>query len=207
MTVGTYSDITGLVDPSPVTGLCAFCGKIIVGKIGRVESKAACEGCAAAAAVDFLEDRILLTRGLFLGGVAALVYFLLLACLDVVLDGVRVPSFMALPVGWIVARSFALGSRGAPGIKFRMTPVVISYLAMSLAAVPVLLMHAVDAARANAGWITYAFLQIPLRALTSPLWVDKTNQLMSMVNFLFLAAGLGVAWKESGVVPKPRIIR
>jgi hypothetical protein len=207
MTVGTYSEITGLVDPSPVTGVCAFCGKIIVGKIDRVESKAACDGCAAAAAVDFLEDRVLLTRGFFLGGIAALVYFLLLACLDVVLDGVRVPSFMALPVGWIVARSFALGSRGAPGLKFRLTPVIVSYLAMSLAAIPVLLLHVVDAARASGDWAVYAFLAIPLRALTSPLWVDKTNQLMSMVNFLFLAAGLGVAWKESVVVSRPKVIR
>jgi hypothetical protein len=207
MTVGTYSDITGLVDPSPVTGFCGFCGTVIVGRIERVESKAACERCAAAAAVNFLDDRVLLTRGLFLGGIAALVYFLLLACLDVVLDGVRVPSFMALPVGWIVARSFALGSKGAPGFKFRMTPVVISYLAMSLAAVPVLLMHAVDSASASVGWISYAFVQIPLRALASPLWMDKTNGLMSMLNLIFLAAGLGVAWKESCIVPKTRIIR
>jgi hypothetical protein len=207
MTAGTYSDITGLVDPSPITGMCAFCGKLIMGKIERVESKACCERCAAAAAVDFLDDRVLLTRGLFLGGIAALVYFLLLACLDVVLDGVRVPSFMALPVGWIVARSFALGSRGAPGLKFRVTPVVISYLAMSLAAIPVLFLHAVDSASASMGWVSYALAEIPLRALGSPLWMDKTNSLMSMLNVLFLAAGLGIAWKESTVVSKPKIIR
>jgi hypothetical protein len=207
MTSDTFTRITGLVDPSPITGVCTFCGKVVVGKLNRVDNKTACDGCFAASSLDFLDERVLLRRGLVLGGVAALVYFLLLACLDVILDGVRGPSFMALPVGWIVGRTFALGSRGAPGFKFHMVPVVISYLSMALASVPVLIMHALNSFAIGQGWSTDVMVRLPLWALASPILVERSHGMMGMLSLLFLVAGLALAWRESGASPKTNIIR
>jgi len=206
MTFETCTSVTGLVDPSPVTGVCAFCGAVVAGKINRVASKAACDQCLAAAAKDFLDDRVLLTRGLILGGVAALVYFVILACLDVLLDGVRGPSFLTLPVGYIVGRAFAMGSKGAPGIKFRVTPVVISYLAVALAAIPVLIMHAVENTSTSAVWLDYVLVKLPLWAAASPFIVEKGRGLLGMLSLVFLGVGLLTAWHEAGFVPKRKVI-
>jgi hypothetical protein len=206
MTFETCTSVTGLVDPSPITGVCAFCGEVLKGKINRVDSKAACEGCLAQAAKDFLDDRVLLTRGLILGGVAALVYFLILACLDVLLDGVRGPSFMTLPVGYIVGRAFALGSRGAPGLKFRVTPVVISYLAVAMAAIPVLIMHAVENTSTSAAWLNYVLVKLPLWAAASPFIVEQGHGILGTLSLVFLGFGLLLAWKEAGTVPRQKEI-
>jgi hypothetical protein len=206
MTFETCTSVTGLVDPSPVTGVCAFCGMVVAGKINRVESKAACDQCLAAAAKNFLDDRVLLTRGLILGGVAAIVYFVILACLDVLLDGVRGPSFMTLPVGYIVGRAFAMGSLGAPGIKFRLPPVLISYLAVALAAIPVLVMHAVEDTSTSAVWLNYVLVKLPLWAAASPFIVEKGRGLFGMLSLVFLGVGLLIAWHEAGIVPKRKAI-
>jgi len=198
----TSSSVTGLVDPSLVTGTCAFCGGDIEGRINHVDSKQACDNCLAAATKGFMEDRVLLTRGLILGSIAALVYFLLLACLDVFLDGVRGPSFAALPVGWAVGRAFALGSKGAPGFKFSLTAVLLSYLSMALASIPVLFMHAIDKAATSAAWANYVFVRIPLWALGSPFLVERGRGFMGWLSLCFLVIGLAVAWREAVTTSK-----
>ncbi len=206
MTFETCTSVTGLVDPSTVTGVCAFCGHVLSGKISHLDDKAACDECVAQAAKDFLDDRVLLTRGLILGGVAAVVYFVILACLDVLLDGVRGPSFMTLPVGYIVGRAFAIGSKGASGIKFRLTPVVISYLAVALAAIPVLIMHAVENTSNSAIWLDYVLVKLPLWAAASPFIVEKGRGMLGMLSLVFLGIGLLIAWREAGTVPKRKAI-
>ncbi|MGA7342511.1 MAG: hypothetical protein WBE72_25680 [Terracidiphilus sp.] len=149
-----------------------------------------------------MEDRVLFTRGLILGGVAALVYLLLLACLDVFLDGVRAPGFVALPVGWVVGRAFALGSRGAPEFKFRFTAVLLSYFSLALASAPVLFMHAFDNAANSAGWASYVFMKLPLWAAASPFLVANGRGAIGMLGLLFLVVGLAVAWREAATAPR-----
>jgi len=209
MTFETTSctSVTGLVDPSAVTGKCTFCGTPIEGRIHRIDSKPACDRCLLAADKGFMEDSVLLTRGLILGSVAALVYFLLLACLDVFLDGVRGPSFVALPVGWAVGRAFAIGSRGVPGIKFSVTAVLLSYLSMALASVPILFMHAIDKSATSAAWGGYVFVRLPLWALGSPFLVERGRGFMGMLSLLFLMIGLAVAWREARTAPRSLLIR
>ena len=56
------TSVTGLVDPSTVTGKCTFCGSPIEGKINRIDSKPACASCLLAADKGFMEDNVLLTR-------------------------------------------------------------------------------------------------------------------------------------------------
>jgi hypothetical protein len=202
MLLETCTSVTGLVDPSPITGRCAFCGKVVVGKINHVDAKTACDLCLEAASKDFLDDRVLLTRGLILGGVAAIVYFLILACLDVLLDGVRGPSFMTLPVGFIVGRAFAMGSKGSAGLKFRLAPVIISYLTVAMAAIPVLIMHAVENTSTSPVWLNYVLVKLPLWAMASPFVVESGRGLFGMLSLTFLAVGLVVAWHEAAVVPK-----
>jgi len=193
----TCTSVTGLVDPSAITARCVFCGGAIEGKINRIDSKAACERCLVASRNGFMEDRVLFTRGVILGSVAALVYLLLLACLDVFLNGVRGPSFVALPVGWVVGRAFAMGSRGAPGFKFSLTAVLLSYLSMALASVPILFIHAIDTAARTGGLLSHDLAGLPLWAIASPFLVEEGHGAMGMLSLLFLAIGLAIAGREA----------
>jgi hypothetical protein len=198
----TCTSVTGLVDPSAITARCVFCGGAIEGKINRVDSKAACDSCLVASSKGFMEDRVLFTRGMILGSVAAFVYFLLLACIDVLLNGVKGPSFFALPVGWVVGRAFAMGSRGAPGFKFSLTAVLLSYFSMALASVPILFIHAIDKAADTGSWAGHLLAGLPLWAVASPFLVEEGRGAMGMLSLLFLAIGLVIAGREAGRAPR-----
>jgi hypothetical protein len=135
------------------------------------------------------------------------VYFLLLACLDVFLNGVRGPSFIALLVGWVVGRAFAMGSRGAPGFKFSLTAVLLSYFSMAMASLPILFIHAIDKAADTGGLASHLLVGLPLWAIASPFLVEEGHGAMGMLSLLFLAIGLVIAGREAARAPRSSLGR
>jgi hypothetical protein len=76
-------------------------------------------------------------RGLLFGTVVALVgtplYFL-----SLFLCGLYV-GFVALPVGWLVGKAIKKGSYGEGGIRYQITATLLTYLAVCIANIPVLI--------------------------------------------------------------------
>jgi hypothetical protein len=151
-----------------------------------------------------MDARLLFSRGLIFGGAAALLCLLLLACVELFMDQPRGPGFVALAVGWIVGRAFAAGSHSERGNKFAVAAAALAYLALALAPLPVLLAHITDPAPAGAPWANVSFAQLPLWTLFSPFLIEKGQGLMGIVRICLFVAGLGLASRESGVIPRHR---
>jgi hypothetical protein len=201
MAQGSYSPATGQVGPVPMAPRCTQCGKPIAGNPREQQPRPTCEQCTAHR---FMDARLLFSRGLIFGGAAALVCLLLLACIELFMDHARGPGFIAIAVGWIVGRAFATGSHSERGNKFAVAAAALTYLALALAPLPVLLAHITEPAPAGAPWANVSFGALPFWTLLSPFLIEKGQGLMGIVNICLFVAGLGVASRESGVTPKSR---
>jgi hypothetical protein len=201
MAQGSYSSVTDRPGPSPVAPRCTQCGKPIAFNPRALQPRPTCDQCTAHR---FMDARLLFTRGLTIGGAAAFVCLLLLACIELFMDHARGPSFFAIAVGWIVGRAFAAGSRGERGNKFAVAAAALTYLALALAPFPELLAHITDPAPAGAPWANVSFAQLPLWTLFSPFLIEKGQGLMGIVRICLFVAGLGVASRESGIARRGR---
>jgi hypothetical protein len=194
-----YSSISGVAEFKPSAPRCVLCGKQIAGKPVLMNSKPTCEPCVTAANTRrFMDARALFNRGVVLGGVAAFVCLLLLACVELCLDRAMGPGFMAIVIGWIVGRAFATGSKGERGTRFSAAASTLAYISMALAPVPVVLMHTLQSGAPDAGWAHYFFLNLPFWAVVSPFLVEKGQGLMGIGRICLFIAGLALASRESG---------
>jgi hypothetical protein len=200
MAHGGYSSATGLADPPPSTFRCGLCGKQNAGQPSLMQSKLVCERCVtAASARRFMDAGALFKRGLVLGGIAAFLSLLLLACVELALDRELGPGFIAVAVGWVVGRAFAHGSKGERGTRFACAAAVLTYFAIALAPVPVVLTHVAQNPPADGNWTQYFLLRLPAWTLFSPFLIEKGRGLMGIVRICFFVGGLAVASRESGI--------
>jgi hypothetical protein len=187
--------------PVPTAPRCTQCGKSIAVNPRAQQIRPTCEQCAAHR---FMDARLLFTRGLTFGGAAAFLCLLLLACIELFMDHARGPGFIAIAVGWIVGRAFAAGSHSERGNKFAVAAAALTYLALALAPLPVLLAHITEPTPAGAPWANVSFGALPFWTLLSPFLIEKGQGLMGIVRICLFVAGLGVASRESGVIPRHR---
>ena len=201
MAQGSYSSVAGRADTAPPVHRCVQCGKPIAVNPREPQPRSTCDQCASNR---FMDARLLFSRGLIFGGAAALVCLLLLACVELFMDHARGPGFIALAVGWIVGRAFAAGSHRERGNKFAVAAAALTYLALALAPLPVLLAHITDPAPAGAPWANVSFGALPFWSLLSPFLIEKGQGIMGIVRICLFVAGLGLASRESGATSKNR---
>jgi hypothetical protein len=123
---------------------CRVCQQPTGGTYYRVKASVVCPGCAqkmrGAIAVD---SHAAFVRALAYGiGVAAagLVGYALIAIL---LQG-WVISYMSIGVGWIVGTAMIKGSNGIGGRRYQIAAAVLTYAAVSMAAIPIWIHFASD---------------------------------------------------------------
>lgn len=120
----------------PGTERCRVCGYPISGEYFRINSQMACGKCAAEARNGQPADsHAAFLRGLLLGAGAAVVSLILYATFTIVTD--LYIGFMALAVGWLVAKAIMKGSHGMGGRRYQVTAVLLTYFAISLAQIPI----------------------------------------------------------------------
>lgn len=204
-----YRSITGLVDDLPATPqfvtaeyrkeapaqLCGQCGRKIGIRSFVLNSNLVCNRCATAATPTAM-GHATFARSLVFGMGAAILGLALYASFTIVTH--LYLGYVALAVGWLVAKAMMMGSRGVGGIRYQIAAVILTYAAISLASVPILiakmLQDAADygttmhiewgkVAGKLAGWgIASPFLQ-----LRGGIW--------GMVGFIILLAGLRIAFR------------
>lgn len=204
-----YKSITGLVDDLPDTPqfltaeyrkptpaqLCGQCGRKIGIRSFVLNSKLVCERCSAAAHPE-MHSHAVFARSLLCGIGAAIVGLVLYATFTIVTHFYF--GYVALGVGWLVAKAMMVGSRGVGGIRYQVAAVSLTYAAISLASVPILIARLLqDAAdRGTAASVDWARAGGKLVAwgIASP-FLELRAGIWGVIGLVILLAGLRIAYR------------
>jgi hypothetical protein len=126
---------------SPGDDHCQFCHQPITATYFRVNDAMACLGCTEKARGELAKDtHAAYMRGLLYGVGAAVVGMILYATFAI-MTGIII-GYVSLAVGWMVGNAILKGSGGVGGRRYQITAVLLTYCAVSMAAVPVWIHYA-----------------------------------------------------------------
>jgi hypothetical protein len=198
---------------------CVSCNQPLTARYYRVNNRMACEGC-----VQELERRqpsdshAGYVRGMLFGVGAAIVGMAGYAGFTI-LTGLYI-GYVSLAVGWLVGKAIMLGSKGIGGRRYQIAAVILTYAAVSLAAVPIAISYqvkaksesqsiqlqqqqsATNATNDEAGQTQpkshpgfgAAILELLLMGLASPL-LEMQNPLHGIIGLVILIVGIRIAWQ------------
>jgi hypothetical protein len=125
----------------PGTDHCQFCHQPVANTYYRANDAMACPTCAAAMRGELAKDtHAAFTRGLLLGIGAAIVGMILYAVFAIT-TGIII-GYVSLAVGWLVGKAIIKGSGGVGGRRYQIAAAVLTYAAVSMAAVPIWIHYA-----------------------------------------------------------------
>jgi len=120
----------------PGTERCRICNNVVFDNYYRVNNQMACAKCAGEAREGQPSDsHAAFARALLLGGGAALLGLILYAAFTITTSFYF--GYIALGVGWLVAKAMLKGSNGIGGKRYQIAAVLLTYGAISVAAVPI----------------------------------------------------------------------
>jgi hypothetical protein len=120
----------------PGDNLCKSCNQAVTSNYYRINGVMACPNCAA----QFKNQRPVdshsaYTRGLLFGAGGALLGLVLYATFGII-TGLAI-GYVSLAVGYIVAKAMKMGSKGIGGRRYQIAAVLLTYAAVSMAAIPI----------------------------------------------------------------------
>jgi hypothetical protein len=198
---------------------CLSCNQPLTARYYRVNTRMACEGC-----VQELERRqpadshAGYVRGLLFGVGAAIVGMAGYAGFTI-LTGLYI-GYVSLAVGWLVGKAIKLGSKGIGGRRYQIAAVILTYAAVSLAAVPIAISYhlkaksqsesvrpqeqqsTADAANSRPDQTPpqpklsfgAAILQLLVLGLASP-FLEMQDPLHGIIGLIILMVGIRIAWQ------------
>src|SRR6266849_8276836 len=120
---------------------CQFCHLPIAGNYYRINNAMACGGCAEKMRGALATDtHAAFVRALLYGIGAAVVGMILYAVFEIATG--LIIGYVSLAVGWMVGTAMMKGSNGVGGRRYQITAALLTYAAVSLAAVPVIIHYA-----------------------------------------------------------------
>jgi hypothetical protein len=114
---------------------CAQCNKRMLGHYYKLNGRRTCPTCLEQAKACLVNTESNYLHALIFGIGAAIVGLILYATFEIV-TGLTI-GYLSLAVGYIIAKAMMKGSKGVGGFKFQLTAVLLTYGAVSMAAVPV----------------------------------------------------------------------
>jgi hypothetical protein len=169
---------------------CTLCGSPIYDEFYRVNAKLACAGCGVAASSGHAQGSSTafadgLLHGLFAAMVAMAVYAAFTIYTHVYL------GYVAVAVGWLIGRSIMKGSNAVGGPRLQVAAAVLTYGAISLAAIPIRV-----AAFSSIGDMNWNNEMVPLAlwGIASPI-LYLQYPIFGFVGLVLLLAGMRIAWR------------
>jgi uncharacterized protein (DUF983 family) len=121
---------------APAGEACKACGQSIRGAWYRVNGVSVCAACTERLQREMPQDsHQAFVRGLLFGVGAAVVGFILYVGFAIATG--LVIGYVSLAVGYLVGKGISLGSRGVGGRRYQIAALALTYMAVSLAAVPI----------------------------------------------------------------------
>jgi hypothetical protein len=200
---------------------CVSCNQPLTARYYRVNTRMACEGC-----VQELERRqpadshAGYVRGMIFGIGAAIVGMSGYAGFTI-LTGLYI-GYVSLAVGWLVGKAIMLGSKGIGGRRYQIAAVILTYAAVSLAAVPIAISYHLKAKSQSESVqpqqqqstthaenshpdqtqpkpkqkpsFGNAILQLLVLGLASP-FLEMQDPLHGIIGLIILLVGIRIAWQ------------
>jgi hypothetical protein len=197
---------------------CVSCNQPLTARYYRVNTRMACESC-----VQELERRqpadshAGYVRGLLFGAGAAIVGMAGYAGFTI-LTGLYI-GYVSLGVGWLVGKAIMLGSKGIGGRRYHIAAVILTYAAVSLAAIPIAISYhlkaksqteavqpqqqqSTDSQNGQADQTQQkpklsfgsAILQLLVIGLASP-FLELQDPLHGIIGLVILMVGIRIAWR------------
>jgi len=211
---------------SPGAEQCQFCQQPITGTYYRVHGAMACRGCAEKAQSELPQyshaDYI---RGLLYGVGAAVAGLILYAAFEIATG--LIIGYVSLAVGWMVGKAMMKGSNGQGGRRYQITAALLTYAAVSMAAIPIWIHYASEHKQSphasqqqqladeqrelerEAGQsptpapakpavnIGKAFATLAFLGLASP-FLELADPLHGAIGLFILFIGIRIAWQITG---------
>jgi hypothetical protein len=186
---------------------CKSCGQPISGAYYQVNGAVICSNCAQQVKDQIPKDsHTSFVRGVLLGIGAAILGLVLYVA--VALTTGLVIGFVSLGVGYIVGKAVVMGSRGLGGRRYQIAAVLLTYMTVSLAAVPIAISQQMKqrsaqqhaqvsgSATANAPKMSpaKAVATLTLLGLASP-FLDLADPAHGIIGLIILFVGIRIAWK------------
>lgn len=142
LTAGTPQFGTAEYAPTPGSDRCKTCNQPIVGQYYRVNGALTCAGCALQAERHLPKDsHAAYLRGILFGIGGALLGLILYSAFGI-MTGLMI-GYISLAVGYIVGKAIKMGSGGMGGRRYQIAAAVLTYAAVSMAAIPIAISQAV----------------------------------------------------------------
>ena len=115
---------------------CKLCGRTLGAAYWRVGTNMACEACAEKAKSELPKDsHTAFSRGVLFGIGGAILGLAVYATFTIV-TGI-IFGYVSLAVGYIVGKAIKMGSNGMSGRRYQIAAVILTYAAVSMAAIPI----------------------------------------------------------------------
>ncbi len=126
---------------SPCVDRCHFCQQPVAGSYYRLNGQLACGACAEQVRNSLpRESHAAYTRALLYGIGAAIVGLILYAVFEI--ETGLIIGYLSLAVGWMVGKAMMKGSNGLGGRRYQITAALLTYAAVSMAAIPIWIHYA-----------------------------------------------------------------
>ena len=201
----------------PGSQSCAFCSGEVTHQYYRINGALACPACALNAQRSLPNDtHAAFVRALLFGAGGAVLGLVLYAAVEIATGWII--GYVALAVGFIVAKAMLMGSNGIGGRRYQIAAVLLTYAAVSMAAVPVAIhQNSKSAVARNQGNTGQEGSQTPTtensaepeKPAMSPLaaigylvgiglaspFMDLANPLGGVLGLVILFVGIRIAWQ------------
>lgn len=210
----------------PGTTRCEFCKQTLAGTYYRINGHLACGSCADQARNRVPSDsHAAFVRALTFGIPAALLGLALYAAFEIMTGWII--GYLSLGVGYLVGKAMMKGSGGLGGRRYQIAAVILTYAAVSMAAIPVVLnqiskQKQVRAASAQSSspdgqsaqsadrpsrptmGMGKALAFLAFMGLASP-FLDLQDPIHGLIGLVILFVGIQIAWKLTAGPPVPEI--
>jgi hypothetical protein len=195
---------------------CKSCGQPISGAYYQVNGALTCSACAQQIKDQMLKDsHAAFARGVLFGSAAAVLGLVLYV--TVALTTGLIIGFVSLAVGYMVGKAIIMGSGGLGGRRYQIAAVILTYIAVSLSAVPIAIAQHMkpsgaqqtqqqkaqqekaqgsDSAAARAPKMSPAKVVATLAflGLASP-FLDLADPAHGIIGLIILFVGIRIAWQ------------
>jgi hypothetical protein len=169
---------------------CQICLNPLAHEFFKLNGRSVCPECAAKAKSGHAADgNAAFTQGLLYGAGAALGGLVLYAGFTIATHFYL--GYVAVAVGWVIGKAMMMGSNGVGGRRYQIAAVALTYGAISLAAIPIMIADFAPAQRVD--WVA-KLPELVLWGIFSP-FIELTGGLSGIIGLIILGAGIRFAWK------------